>query len=63
VALATPARISTPSHRHKIVPSKAELDRGSYPTGIKVTDGQLATVNITPDDFHGEWSYSIQPEK
>ena len=30
---------------------QAELDRGSYPTGIKVTDEQLATVNMTPDNF------------
>ena len=42
---------------------QAELDRGSYPTGIKVTDEQLAAVNMTPDAFHGEWNYSIQPVK
>jgi hypothetical protein len=42
---------------------QAELDRGSYPTGIKVTDEQLAAVNMTPDIFHGEWNYSIQPGK
>ena len=40
---------------------RAELDRGSYPTGIKVTDEQLAAVNLTPDGFHGDWNYSIQP--
>src|SRR3954447_20811077 len=42
---------------------QAELDRGSYPTGIKVTDEQLAAVNMTPGPFHGEWNYSIQPGK
>jgi Rhodopirellula transposase DDE domain len=42
---------------------KAELDQGCYPTGIKVTDEQLATVNVTPDAFHGDWNYSIQPGK
>ena len=41
----------------------ATLDTGSYPTGIKVTDEQLAAVNMTPDAFHGEWNYSIQPGK
>ncbi len=40
---------------------QAELDRGSYPTGIKVTDEELAAVNMTPDAFHGEWNYSIRP--
>ena len=28
---------------------QAELDRGSYPTGIKVSDDELAAVNLTPD--------------
>jgi hypothetical protein len=42
---------------------KAELDPGTYPTGIKVTDEQLATVNITPHAFHGEWNYCILPGK
>jgi hypothetical protein len=42
---------------------RAELDGGSYPTGIKVTGEQLAAVNMTPDAFHGDWNYSIQPRK
>ncbi len=42
---------------------QAELDRGSYPIGIKVTDEQLAAVNMTPHAFHGEWNYSIQAAK
>ena len=33
----------------------AERDHGSYPIGTKVTDAQLATVNLRPDAFHGEW--------
>jgi hypothetical protein len=40
---------------------QAELDSGIYPTGVKVTDEQLASVNITPNVFHGDWNYSIQP--
>jgi hypothetical protein len=39
---------------------RAELDRGSYPTGIKVSDDELAAVNITPEEFHGEWNYCIR---
>ncbi len=38
-----------------------ELDDNIYPTGQKVTDKQLAAVNIKRDDFHGEWNYSIHP--
>jgi hypothetical protein len=35
----------------------AELDTGSYPTGIKVSDTELAALKprIKPDRFHGDW--------
>jgi len=42
---------------------KAELDENHYPIGIKVTDEQLAAVRITRDEFHGEWNYTIQPNR
>ena len=40
---------------------KAKLDEGSYPIGKKVDDGQMEEINLTKDDFHGEWNYSINP--
>jgi transposase len=40
---------------------KAELDSGIYPTGIKVTDDELAAVNLIRADFHGDWNYKILP--
>jgi hypothetical protein len=40
---------------------RAELDARTYPTGIKVTDEELAAVNLKRDKFHGEWNYSILP--
>jgi Rhodopirellula transposase DDE domain len=40
----------------------AELDENTYEHGIKVTDAQLAAVNLTPNDFHGEWNYTITPQ-
>jgi hypothetical protein len=39
----------------------AEIDQGEYPTGRKVTDAELANVNIKRDTFHGEWNYTIIP--
>jgi len=42
---------------------RAELDRGSYPTGIVVPDAQLATVNLKRADFHGDWNYTILPKR
>ena len=38
-----------------------ELDQNIYPTGIKVTDAEMATINIERDPFHGEWNYTIRP--
>lgn len=40
---------------------RCELDRGSYPVGIQVTDAELAQVSLQPGDFHGEWNYIISP--
>lgn len=40
---------------------KAELDTNSYPTGIKVSEEELAAVNIQKATFHGDWNYTIIP--
>ena len=40
---------------------EAELDPATYETGIKVTDEELAAVNIRKEAFHGEWNYTIKP--
>jgi len=37
------------------------LDRRRYPVGRKVTAEQWATIALIPDDFHGEWNYTVQP--
>jgi transposase len=40
---------------------RCRLDQASYPKGVAVSDDDLAAVNITRCDFHGEWNYSITP--
>jgi hypothetical protein len=40
----------------------AELDAGSYPTGIKVSDEELATLKIKRAKFHGDWNYALLPK-
>ncbi len=42
---------------------QAALDTDVYETGIKVSDEQMASLRLTPHDFHGEWNYSIAPRK
>jgi len=39
----------------------AQLDENVYERAIKIPDAQLAAVNLTPDEFHGEWNYLIKP--
>jgi hypothetical protein len=38
-----------------------ELDTRAYPKGIKVTDAEMATLNIEGNKFHPEWNYTIAP--
>lgn len=41
---------------------KCEIDPATYPAGVKVTDAEMAAINIAPHEFHGEWNYSIAPK-
>jgi hypothetical protein len=42
---------------------RAELDENKYPKGIKVSDAQLAAVNLSRHTFHGDWNYTIKPRR
>jgi len=39
----------------------ARHDPGEYEKGIKVSDAELASVNIVRDEFHPDWNYTIHP--
>jgi len=41
---------------------RAELDKNKYPKGVKVSDAQLAAVNLSRHSFHGDWNYTISPK-
>ena len=40
---------------------RAQLDTNQYPTGVVVTDQELASLNLEKADFHGEWNYVLIP--
>jgi hypothetical protein len=40
-----------------------EIDGNLYPKGVEVTDGEIQAINITRDNFHGEWNYTIAPNQ
>jgi transposase len=39
----------------------ARLDPREYPKDVKVSDEQLAAVELSGDGFHPEWNYRIKP--
>jgi hypothetical protein len=40
----------------------AGKDSQNYPTGIKVSDDEMATLHLIRDPFHGEWNSTFQSE-
>ena len=40
-----------------------ELDAAPYPSGIVVSDAEMADINLTRAQFHGEWNYTISPQR
>lgn len=41
---------------------KAEIDLNKYPKGVKVSDAQMKMLEISRDEFHGEWNYTLHPQ-
>ena len=56
-----PASADYESAEQVLLQIQAELDTNTYPTGIEVSDEELAAVHIVRDVFHGEWNYTIAP--
>ncbi|MFJ2093060.1 ISAzo13 family transposase [Streptomyces sp. NPDC087901] len=40
----------------------AELDPGTYETGIKVTDKDIDALPMHRHRFHGDWNYTLHPQ-
>jgi hypothetical protein len=41
----------------------AEYDQGYYPTGVEVTDSELAGLPLRGHDWHPDWNYDLKPRK
>jgi hypothetical protein len=41
---------------------KCNIDPNAYPAGVKVSDADMAALNLKPHAFHGEWNYTITPK-
>jgi len=42
---------------------RAGLDENKYPKSVKVSDAELAAVNLSRHSFHGDWNYTIAPAR
>jgi len=40
---------------------RCELDKGRYPQGKPITDGQMEHVRVSGHRFHDDWNYDITP--
>jgi len=40
---------------------KSRIDARIYAKGRRVSDKELALVNLVPNAFHSEWNYAIHP--
>ena len=38
-----------------------QIDDTLYGTGVKVSEEEMAMLNLNREEFHGEWNYSIAP--
>ena len=39
---------------------KTSLDKNHYEKAIRVSDEEIANINIKPNRFHGDWNYTIR---
>ena len=42
---------------------KAQRDTGVYPTGIRISNWQMAQIHLQKAEFHGKWNYTISPSE
>jgi hypothetical protein len=61
LAKSTPSSRATMSYQAKN--ATVMLDTNTYPKGVKVRDVEMTALNIIRHDFHGDWNYTIKPQK
>jgi hypothetical protein len=54
--------ISNTTNRGGLV-VRARLDKRRYPTGKKISDKEMRTLNVEQESFHGDWNYIVRPRE
>ena len=42
---------------------QCQVDNNTYETGIVISKEEMESLNIKPNEWHGEWNYLISPKK
>jgi hypothetical protein len=63
ISLETVVNLIANTRTSKGLTIQSVLDQGTYEKGIKISDEEMMGLCISPDDFHGEWNYSVHPRK
>jgi hypothetical protein len=42
---------------------QTSVDTNEYAKGIKITDAEMQSLALEREEFHGEWNYTINPQK
>jgi len=61
ISLDTIDNLIADSRTSKGLTIHSALDQNSYEKGIKITDEEMAQLQIKREEFHGEWNYSVHP--
>jgi len=40
---------------------RCEIDDNVYPKGVAVSNAEMAAINLSRHQFHGDWNYTIAP--
>ena len=40
-----------------------KLDKRFYPPGRRISDAEMATIQLTRNAFHGDWNYIVSPQR
>ena len=63
VSLDTIVNLIADTRTTKGLTIQSALDQNSYEKGIKVSDEEMAQLQISREEFHGVWNYSIRSRK
>ena len=56
-----PAHLGDSPAAFSPVTVRCELNGDAYQKSLKVSDAEMAAINISRNEFHGAWNYTISP--